>query len=59
MKQVLLLGVVGHDDSNGQLELPDVARLDDNRAVEGGSGSTGRRPASHACSTTPIAVPAS
>jgi cholesterol oxidase len=35
MKQVLLLGLVGHDESNGQLRLPDPVRLDDSRAVEG------------------------
>ncbi len=35
MQEVLLLGLVGHDDSNGQLVLPDIGRLDESRAVEG------------------------
>ena len=35
MGKVLLLGLVGHDESCGQLRLPDPARLDDSRAVEG------------------------
>lgn len=35
MDQVLLLGLIGHDEGNGQLRLPDPVRMDDSRAVEG------------------------
>lgn len=35
MKEVLVVGIVGHDESIGQLNLPPVQRLDDNRAREG------------------------
>ena len=35
MDQVLLLGIIGHDESSGQLSLPVAAPMDDSRAMEG------------------------
>lgn len=35
MERTLLLGVIGHDEANGQLSLPEPSRLDRSRALEG------------------------
>ena len=35
LQQALVLGIIGHDESSGELRLPPSVRMDDSRAVEG------------------------